>query len=142
MTYKEFKSWRQQRFNEFSNKYMFYAFSKEQFVEGMKKFGLDVTDTDKINQVGYGGFVLREKAKAFFDMNVEHAAMLIEMMKDEDFAYDAFLTELANHEYCVTYDSSDALAALGFELEEVRDDEMLSKTYLRARNDYLAEVEI
>lgn len=142
MTYKEFKSWRQQRFNEFSNKYMFYAFNKEQFAEGMGKFGLDVTDTDKINQVGYGGFVLREKAKAFFDMNVEHAAMLIEMMKDEDFAYDAFLTELANHEYCVTYDSSDALAALGFELEEVRDDEMLSKTYLRARNDYLAEVEI
>lgn len=140
--YRELKYKSQQEFNEFSEKYMFYAFNKKQFADGMKEFGLEISDTHKINQVAPGAFVRKEKVRALYDMSQIYADKIKEAMKDEEFAYDAFKTELANHEYCITYDASDALAVLGFNLEEIRDNEILSKAYLKARKDYLAEVEI
>ena len=37
-----------------------WAFNDEQFAEGMRKFGLNPEDKDKVCSVGYGGFVKRE----------------------------------------------------------------------------------
>jgi hypothetical protein len=42
---------------------MFFALSKEQFAEGMSKFGLTPDDKDKIYKLGNtGGFYLRTDA--------------------------------------------------------------------------------
>ena len=39
--------------------------------------------------------------------------------KEEKFLLEALAYELRNHEYCITYDPSDALDALGLKREDV-----------------------
>lgn len=95
MTYKEYRDKRQQDFNSLP---IFFAFGKEQFREQMEKRGLTVDDTDKIYALGAGGYYLRSDAdvvRSFFDAPKE----LPELMKDPDFAEDAFAYEMKNHEY-------------------------------------------
>ena len=53
-------------------------------------------------------------------------------MKDDDFLYDAFNYELANHEFCYTDDISDALDALGLSWEQIKDDQRIMTILKRA----------
>jgi hypothetical protein len=48
----------QMEFIIFANKNMFFAFDKKQFEEGMKKLGLEPSETNKIVSVGAGGYLL------------------------------------------------------------------------------------
>lgn len=139
--YAEFMSKQEKEFNDFTNEHMFFAFNQKQFDEGMAKLGLKPTDTDKIYSGFAGGFYKKEDASKIDAIFKKQRQELKDMLKDEDFAYDAFYSELANHEYCITYDPDEAFSALGVTAKKVSSDDILSKAYLRAKKDYLEDIE-
>ena len=124
MTYSALKAKHRDELNQFEG--VFFAFSNEQFAEGMEKIGLAKTDTDKIYQLPGGGFILKTRTKAFGDMFKRHDAEMKAFRKEQKNLFDSLVYELRNHEYCITYDESDALNALGISRDEV-DQALLKK---------------
>lgn len=137
--YINLKNKQQQEVNDFP---MFFAFNDKQFAEGMAKLGLKPEDTDKIYRLDYtGGFYRRSDGKAFRDMIDRHAqemAAAIEGDKDgTGFIYEMFRYELANHEYCITYDLEPTLDACGMTYDEVQNNPALMTGLKKAIQDYL-----
>ena len=134
MKYRELMDRHQKEFEAFP---AFYAFNKEQFAEGKRKLGV-VEDSELCHY--YAGMFYRKK-----DADALHAMMrrfddeLKEAFKDDKFFYDAVYTELANHEYCITYEDKDTLDALGITMEELEKDQRMGKIYCKARQDYMSE---
>ena len=62
-------------------------------------------------------------------------------MKDDQYAYEAFLYELGNHEFCITYEVEPTLAAIGLTEDEVLNDCRLAAIFKEAKRDYLASCE-
>ena len=125
--YLELKNRHEKEFNEFP---MFFAFSNKQFEEGMAKFGLKPDETDKIYRFGNtGGFYLRTDSKKLSELLTRHEVEMQQAIEEDltgdDFIYDMFNYELANHEYCITWDIEPTLDCLGLTLEEVNADERL-----------------
>lgn len=103
---------------------MFFAFNKDQFEEGMKKLGLEPTDTDKIYKLGgTGGFYRKSDSDALaemFDRHMKEDADAIAADPTGDgYIYQMFNYELANHEYGYTGDPEPTLDALGLTMEEI-----------------------
>lgn len=140
MLYKTYSTWqklRQKSYDEFQKGNIFYAYNDEQFNEGMKSVGLNPEDTDKIYRLFPGAYILRSKSKEYHKLANKMEAEFKENMQNFDFAKDAFACELADHEYIVTYDFTDALEALGLTLDEVIKNPMLSKALTEARDEYI-----
>lgn len=127
MKYSELKRRQEKEFNEFP---MSFAFSNEQFAEGMKKLGLEPTDKNRITGIGGSGFIRKTDVEAFnemtkrFDKELEDA--ITADTTGEGFIFSMFNYELANHEYCFTYEIHDALDALGMTHEEIQDNPALA----------------
>lgn len=126
--YQIMKEKQQKEFNKFPIQ---FAFSDEQFKEGMKKLGLTENDTDKVFSIGNGGFLRKTDADALnemfkrFNEEMENA---IENDKDgTGFIKDMFYYELANHEYGYTYELDDTLEALGLTIEEIESNDKLKR---------------
>lgn len=142
--YKALKDKHQKEVNEFP---MFFAFSNEQFDEGMKKLGLDPKDTDKIYKLGStGGFYRKSDSQALRDMFARHrkeqADAIAADKTGEGYIFDMFDYELANHEYGYTWDMEPALDALGLTIEDVRADERMKnalKKACKAQQDWNSE---
>lgn len=137
-TYIEMRDRHQKEWNDFP---MFFAFSDSQFAEGMKKLGLKPSDTKKIYKLGSsGGFYRKSDATALREMiNRHHAEEKAAIAADIDgtgFAFEMFYHELANHEYCVTYDVTEALDALGYTVDNINNNEQLLKAFLNAEKQY------
>lgn len=124
-SYRELKDKQLTELNNFKG--VFFAFDKNQFRDGMKKIGLEPSDTDKIYSLGNtGGYILKEKSPEYRAMFDRHEQELAEQMKDKDFLYNALVYELNNHEFCITQSYEDALTALRIEEESI-DTEVLIK---------------
>ena len=119
MKYFEFKANQEKELNEFKG--IFFAFDNKQFSKGMESVGLTDNDTDKIYKLGGGSYILKERNQAFKDMFDRHREEMAEAKKDPDFLLSALIYELCNHEYCITWDSSDALRTLGLKREDIPD---------------------
>lgn len=118
LTYRELKDSQSAELNNFKG--VFFAFDKDQFSQGMKKIGLDPSDTDKTYSLGNtGGYILKEKSPEYKAMFDRHEQELAERMEDKDFLYNALVYELCNHEYCITQSYTDALYALGINEEDI-----------------------
>ena len=63
--YLEMKQAHQKEVNNFP---VFFAFSKDQFKEGIERLGLTENDTDKIYSIGGGGYIRKADSKAFNDL--------------------------------------------------------------------------
>lgn len=119
-TYQELK---ERQLKEIEALPLVYAFNDDQLKEGMLKLGILDGDTTKVCHVGMGGYMLKkdhpllyahlERARKEFDEAVARDKT------GEGFIYDAFDYELANHEYCITMDETDAIEALGFTKEDI-----------------------
>lgn len=122
--YKKMKDKHQREINEFP---MFFAFTKKQFYEGMKKLGLDPSEEHKIYKLGgSGGFYKKSDATKLNEMFKRHEyEMKKAMEEDDDFIFDMFNYELSNHEYIYTHDVTDTLNALGLTVDEVKNDKRL-----------------
>ena len=109
-----------------------FAFNESQFNEMMTKWGLTPDDTDKIYSIGGGGYIRKTDAEAMHEMFNRHEAERKEAMKDDDYLYQMFNYELANHEYSYTYDLTDTLEALGLTIDEVNADTRMADALKRA----------
>ncbi len=136
--YADLKQHQQQEFSAFP---MQFAFSNQQFAEGMAALGLKPADTDKIYKVPGGGFYRREDGSRLktmmdrFDQEL-HEAVAGDKAGD-GFIYEMFLYELENYEYGCTMDLSETLDALGYTPEDIQADPRLSHGLERARLEIL-----
>lgn len=129
--YTEIRKKHQKEVNDFK---MFYAFTDQQFDEGMKKLGLDPSDTDKVISTGYGGFMRKEDAPDFKEMFNRHGKEIEQAVADSDqFIFDMFNYELSNHEYLYTRDPSDAIRSLGLTMKDLEEDPRLMEGLQKAK---------
>ena len=63
--YKEIKEKHQKEIKNFP---IFFAFSEEQFQDGMKKLDLNENEVDKIVSIGAGGYIKKDDVKKFNEM--------------------------------------------------------------------------
>ena len=131
MMYREFKEMKQKEFNALPT---MFAFSKKQLEEQMEKLG---TNKSEIVNLGYGMFMRKKDLYLLDAFEGKYEAMEKELMKNDDYLLDAFLYELRNHEYIVTYEVEDALDVFGLTVEDVKND----KRMLIAINKAIAIIE-
>lgn len=98
----KYQEWRDSKQKEFNALPIFYAFSEKQFAEAMQERGLKPTDTDKVYRLGMGGYYLRSDAP-IIRAYMEQPDKLSELMKDPEWAEDAFYEEMLNHEYAINW---------------------------------------
>ena len=131
--YADLKQRQQEEFNAFP---MQYAFSNQQFAEGMAALGLSPTDTDKIYKAPGGGFYRREDSQRLNEMMERFDRELAEAIAadgtGDGFIYEMFLYELDAHEYGYTMDRSETLYALGYTEKEIRGDPRLKHGFEKA----------
>ena len=128
MTYQDHKNAQQKEVNDLPLK---WAFGRDQFKEMMNEWGLTENDTDKIYSLGAGGYFLKKDEaiiKAFFTKPSE----LPKLMRDKEFAIEAFKYEMGNHEYQINW-QGDWDVCNCFSTKELKYED--SKTY----KEYLAE---
>lgn len=105
------------------------AFSNKQLVEGMEKLGLKEDEKNKLLSLGSGTFIRKTDKKALNEMFDKHEKELRKAIDEdltgEGFIYQMFNYELANHEYCITYEVEETLDALGLTIDEVKNDSKL-----------------
>lgn len=110
---------------------IFFAFSNDQFKKEMEKIGLTDKDINKIYSLGGGGgYILKDKSKAFYEMFECQNREQTQRNKEEKFLIESISYELANHEYCITGSVTDTLSALGLEEKEL-DPKILRKAIIR-----------
>ena len=137
--YLELKERQQEQFDKFP---MFFAFSKEQLEEGKQKLG--VKDNKEISRFCSGGFIRKSDTQAFTDMLRKQDVELKKAIKNDEtgegFIYDMFLYELANHEYCITYEINDTLDAVNLTLDEVKSNKALQNGLELAKKNYIESI--
>ena len=113
-TYQELEARQQNELNAF--KHIFFAFSNKQFEEGLKRL-----DTG-IFSLGGGGYVLKSHAKDLDALFARHKQELKENRKSRKNLLESLVYQLRNHEFCITYDVTDALESLGLALVDIPKD--------------------
>lgn len=136
--YLEIKNNNQKRFNDFAEKHIYwiFAFSNKEFDEKLKEHDLT---KDNIISIGAGGFIKKEHKNLYLkemDRLYKNDAFK-QILDDDEEVKKAFIYELANHEYCITYNLDDTLDALGITFEELKNDKRLLTIMNQARKDYL-----
>lgn len=110
-----------------------FAFNQKQFDEMMDKWGLTPDDTDKIYSIGGGGYVRKSDAEAMHKMFERHELERKMARKHgDDYLFEMFNYELANHEYSYTQDLTDTLDALGLTMDEINTDPRMADALKRA----------
>ena len=136
--YQEMKDRQQKEFDAFP---MRAAFSQQQFQQMMEKWGLTLHDTDKICSIGGGCYIRKADIDAFVALINKTAAELKNAitadLTGDGFIFDMFVYELANHEYCITYDLEDTLDALGLTAEQINADKRFTHGLNKAIQHYL-----
>ena len=116
-----------------------FAFSDKQFKEMMEKWGLRPDETDKIYSIGAGGFVRKSDADAFHEMVERHERELKNAREEnkDDYLFNMFDYELANHEFGYTGDVTDTLDALCLTMDEIMENKAMREASNRAVNKYI-----
>jgi len=137
MKYIDLKQKQQQEVNEFP---FGFAFNNKQFKEMMENFGLKETDTDKIYSIGAGGYIRKTDSEAMEKMFERHRQEMQDEINNDkkgtDFVYEMFRYELANHEYCITYDLEPTLNSLGLTEKQDHENPKLLAGLKKALKDY------
>ena len=116
--YSELKAKHRDESNAFEG--IFFAFSNSQFDEGLAKFNIEKENLKaSIVSIGAGGYLLKSKVKDFAEMFKRHNREMKQLKKNHKGLLEALTYELRNHEYGYTYDVTDALEALGLDVEDV-----------------------
>lgn len=138
MKYLHLVNAQQQELNDFP---IMWAFNKKQYAEALQKLGIKENEQDEVVTINGGGIMRMKDVPAFREMLIRHKKERAAAFMDDDFAYDAFLYELANHEFCITYEYKPTLDALGLTEDELcKDEARLLKILKQAKDDYLKGV--
>ena len=94
-TYRELFDRQQKEVNDFP---IAYAFNEEQLKQALEKLGAkDVSEC--VTYLNMGDVMLKKDIPAFEAMMERHREEMLEALKDKEFAYEAFVYEMDNHEY-------------------------------------------
>jgi hypothetical protein len=112
MTYQEIKQEKETATNNlFTACQVFWAFSNEQFKEGLAKTTL--TEGEKLINISAGGYVPKSNAQKLIDGMKEIDKTFKNAIKEFKMREKNILYELNNHEAYYTGHINDALGALG-----------------------------
>lgn len=117
-----------------------YAFNDKQLEEALEKLG--ATKEECVSVFGHGDIVKRTDAKRLIKMLERQTKELREKMKeDKEFAYEAFLYEMDNHEYAINLSGDeDVLDCLNLNWDMIRK-WGLQMVYDQARNQHMRNAE-
>ena len=117
-----------------------YAFNDKQLEEALAKLG--ATKEECVSVFGHGDIVKRTDAKALVKMLEHQTKELREKMRtDKEFAYEAFLYEMDNHEYAINWSGDDdVLDCLNLNWDMIRK-WGLQLVYDQARNQHMRNAE-
>lgn len=104
---------------EFEKIPKFFAFSQKQLEEWKEKLG--VKDNKELLSIGHGWFIKKTDWNAYENKMEEMDKEKIEFLSVRENLIDSLVYELGNHEHCITWRYSDALEALGLELDTLTD---------------------
>ena len=111
-----------------------YAFNGKQLKEAIEKLG---ATKQEVTTLGYGTVIKKSDIPAFEELLEDHHHELKMAMKDKEFAYEAFLYEMDNHEYAINW-SGDADVLECFDLVYAQLDELdLEEVYQRAARQHM-----
>lgn len=138
--YLDLKKENQKKFDEFAknNIYWIFAFSDNQFNEELKKLNLNRED---IASIGAGGFIKKCNVKAYNELSKSLVNEIDQIKDNDEELKKAFIYELANHEYCITYDLDDTLEALSLTRQDLQNEIRLALIMNEAIKDYLSNSE-
>lgn len=119
--YLELHKKNQELFNEFANEHLLWiiAFSEKKFIDELEKHNLKPED---VTSIGGGGFIRKSDVKLYNELYKKMSNVIAEIRDNKQDLKDAFIYELSNHEYCITYDLDDTLDALGITRKQMQDD--------------------
>lgn len=135
--YLDLQARHQKEFEEFP---IAYAFNDKQLEEALEKLG--ATKEECVTVFGHGDIVKRSDAKALIKLLGQHdKEMKQKLIDDAEFAYEAFLYEMDNHEYAINWSADeDVLAAFNISFDFIRK-HGLRMVYDRARNQHMKNAE-
>ena len=139
MRYVELKNKQRKEYDDFSNRedvVMFAAFSNKQFDEAIEKYKIENYKIELVH-IGMGMFLAKKNTEELRQLGEKWAVEMKEARKDENFAIDMFLYELANHEFGYSYDVEETLDALGLDVADFKQEKHLQKCLDIAINRYL-----
>ena len=127
-----YKVLRDRQQEEFNSIPLGFAFGQKQFDELLARWEITADEAPlKIAAIGAGGDIQKKDVPLLRAMTARHkaemAAAIAEDQTGDGFICDMFSYELNNHEYSITYDTSDALEALGLTAAEVAADKRLQR---------------
>lgn len=103
VSYSEFIKKQQEEVNNFP---IAYAFDNKQLEKALQKLGAnDISEC--VTVFGHGDIVKKEDAPKLIKMLKNHTKEIHEQLKNKEFAYEAFLYEMDNHEYAINWDGDD-----------------------------------
>jgi len=136
MKYIELKQKHQKEFSEFPIR---FAFSDKQFKEILNYFNITKENANKeLCRTNFDGFYRKSDSQALKNLMNRHDSELETAMKNDEFLIDAIEYELANHEYCITYDETDTIYALNLNFNDPR----VYECFKKARKNYLETADI
>lgn len=127
--YTEFKSKHQAEVDAFP---FGFAFNKDQFDKMMTDWGFRPTQKSKVMYLEAGCFIRKSDYKAMQEMFSRHEAEWEAAIQDEEFVFQMFNYELANHEYNYTGDLTDTLEALGLTMDIINETPGMADALKRA----------
>ena len=120
---------------------IYFAFSEKQFKDMLLRMGVSNPKAELYRSAG-GGFYRKADAKLVRSTFARVAKELRDALTTSyEFAVDAFRFELANHEFCITYDLDDTIGALGLVIEDFDRYPMLKNALVEAEKQYLGSCE-
>jgi len=139
---KTYKEWKDEKEKEINAIPLGFAFGKDQFLKMLERMGLTEDNCkDNLYSLGGGGYIKKTDSHLLKEFHKKYDGEWEEFKKNEQFMYEAFRYELANHEYCITYNYEDTLDCLDLTEDEVVKNPMLVKALSRATKDYLKDME-
>lgn len=131
-TYLEMVNRHQKEVNDFP---IAFAFNEEQLYKALAKLGAKIEECTSI--FGNGDIIRKSDVKRFMDLLKSQHDDIQKAMKDEEFAEEAFLYEMDNHEYAInSCGDEDVLDCFDLTLD-VLVDIGLNKAYMKARTRHI-----
>lgn len=117
---------------EISNFPIAYAFNEKQLEEALKKLGAEKSEC--VTVMGAGDILKRKDVPRFLAMLERHTKEVQDaLQEDEEWAENAFLYEMDNHEYAINMDGDeDVLRCFGLTYEMLEEMD-LDGPYKRAK---------
>ena len=109
-----------------------FAFNKDQYDIMMDKWGFKPTHRSKVMYLEAGCFIRKSDYNSMKEMFSRHEEEHKAAMQDDEYLYQMFNYELANHEYSYTRELDDTLDALNLSIDEINSNPRMAEALKRA----------